>query len=90
MEIFLGMVMWFTGAFAPMGFVEANGQCLPVNNNQALYSVMGTKYGGDGRNNFCLPDLRPMDPKAPGVKALDWNNGPRALIATQGLYPSRP
>ena len=90
MEIFLGMVMWFTGAFAPMGFLEANGQCLPVNNNQALYSVMGTKYGGDGRNNFCLPDLRPTDPKAPGVKALDWNNGPRALIATQGLYPSRP
>jgi microcystin-dependent protein len=55
-----------------------------------LYSVMGTRYGGDGRNNFCLPDLRPMDPKAPGVKALDWNNGPRAVIATQGLYPSRP
>ena len=90
MEIILGMVMWFTGTFAPIGFLEANGQCLSVNSNPALYSLMGPRYGGDGRNIFCLPDLRPMDPKAPGVKALDWNNGPRALISTQGLFPSRP
>jgi microcystin-dependent protein len=88
MEIIIGMVMWFTGTFSPVGFLEANGQCLSIQQNTVIYSVMGTRYGGDGRNNFCLPDLRPMDSK--GVKALDWNNGPRALIATQGIYPSRP
>ena len=88
MEIILGMVMWFTGTFAPVNFVEANGQCLSVQQNVALYSVIGTIYGGDGRNNFCLPDLRPMEPS--GRRSTNWNNGPRALIATQGLYPSRP
>ena len=88
MEIILGMVMWFTGTFAPTGFLEANGQCLSIQQNAALFSVVATRYGGDGRNNFCLPDLRPMDPK--GGKATDWNNGPRALIATKGIFPSRP
>jgi len=44
--------------FAPKGWALANGQLLPINQNQALFSLLGTTYGGDGRVNFALPDLR--------------------------------
>jgi len=45
-------------AFAPKGWALCNGQLLPINQNQALFSLLGTTYGGDGRVNFALPDLR--------------------------------
>jgi microcystin-dependent protein len=44
--------------FAPRGWAQCNGQLLPINQNQALFSLLGTTYGGDGRVNFALPDLR--------------------------------
>src|SRR5258705_4033877 len=44
--------------FAPKGWAMCNGQLLPINQNQALFSLLGTTYGGDGRVNFGLPDLR--------------------------------
>lgn len=44
--------------FAPKGWAQANGQLLPINQNQPLFSLFGTMYGGDGRVNFGLPDLR--------------------------------
>lgn len=44
--------------FAPRGWALCNGQLLPINQNQALFSLLGTTYGGDGRVNFALPDLR--------------------------------
>jgi microcystin-dependent protein len=44
--------------FAPKGFAQCNGQLMPINQNQALFSLLGTTYGGDGQNNFGLPDLR--------------------------------
>jgi microcystin-dependent protein len=44
--------------FAPKGWALCNGQLLPINQNQALFSLLGTTYGGDGRVNFALPDLR--------------------------------
>ena len=42
--------------FAPKGWAQCNGQLLPINQNQALFSLLGTTYGGDGRVNFALPD----------------------------------
>src|SRR5882724_5913068 len=48
--------------FAPRGWAECNGQLLPINQNQALFSLLGTTYGGDGRVNFGLPDLRSRTP----------------------------
>ena len=88
MDFMLGTIMWVTMSWAPQGTLLADGQCLPVNPNAALYSLMGTTYGGDGRNNFCLPDLRPKDKD--GKPMANWNNGLRAVVATQGIYPSRP
>lgn len=48
--------------FAPKGWALANGQLLPINQNQALFSLLGTTFGGDGRVNFALPDLRGRTP----------------------------
>jgi microcystin-dependent protein/Holliday junction resolvase-like predicted endonuclease len=55
---FLGEVMPFAGNFAPSGWALANGQLLAINQNQALFSLLGTTYGGNGTTNFALPDLR--------------------------------
>jgi microcystin-dependent protein len=54
----LGQIVEFAGNFAPNGWMLANGQLLPINQNQALFSLLGTQYGGDGRTTFALPDLR--------------------------------
>jgi microcystin-dependent protein len=55
---FLGEVKIISWNFAPQGWAFCNGQLLPINQNQALFSILGTTYGGDGRVNFALPDLR--------------------------------
>ena len=55
---FLGEIKIMSFNFAPKGWALCNGQLLPINQNQALYSLLGTTYGGDGRVNFALPDLR--------------------------------
>ena len=55
---YLGEVVAFAGGFAPRGWALAQGQLLPISQNQALFSLLGTQYGGDGRTTFALPDLR--------------------------------
>jgi microcystin-dependent protein len=55
---FLSEIKIMSFNFAPKGWAMCNGQLLPINQNQALFSLLGTTYGGDGRVNFALPDLR--------------------------------
>jgi microcystin-dependent protein len=55
---FLGELKLMSFGFAPKGWAQCNGQLLPINQNQALFALLGTTYGGDGRVNFALPDLR--------------------------------
>src|SRR5580704_4259232 len=57
-EPFLGEVKIISWNFPPKGWSFCNGQLLPINQNQALFSILGTTYGGDGRVNFGLPDLQ--------------------------------
>src|SRR5437588_1983316 len=57
-EPFLAEIKIMSFNFAPKGWALCNGQLLPINQNQALFSLLGTTYGGDGRVNFALPDLR--------------------------------
>jgi microcystin-dependent protein len=57
-EPFLSELRLFSFGFAPKGWALANGQLLPINQNQALFSLLGTTYGGDGQVNFALPNLR--------------------------------
>ncbi len=55
---YLGEIEAFSFGFAPKGWALCAGQLLPINQNQALFSLLGTTYGGDGISNFALPDLR--------------------------------
>ena len=57
-DVYLGEVSLFAGNFAPRGWAIAEGQALPINQNQALFSLLGTSYGGNGVTYFQLPDLR--------------------------------
>ena len=61
-EPFLSEIRLMSFNFAPKGWASCNGQLLPINQNQALFSLLGTTYGGDGRVNFALPDLRGRSP----------------------------
>ncbi|HEU4867715.1 MAG TPA: tail fiber protein [Actinomycetota bacterium] len=57
-EPFLAEIRIMSFEFAPKGWAMCNGQLLPINQNQALFSLLGTTYGGDGRTTFALPDLQ--------------------------------
>jgi len=61
-EPFLSEIRIFSFGFAPKGWALANGQLLPINQNQALFSLLGTTFGGDGRVNFALPNLQSRVP----------------------------
>jgi microcystin-dependent protein len=61
-EPFLSEIRIMSFAFPPKGWALCDGQLLPINQNQALFSLLGTTYGGDGRVNFALPDLRARTP----------------------------
>jgi microcystin-dependent protein len=66
MEGFLGEVRMFGGNFAPRSWAFCEGQLLPISQNSALFSILGTTYGGDGRTTFALPDLRGRVPIGAG------------------------
>ena len=59
---FLGEIMLFAGNFPPRGWAFCNGQVLAISQNDALYALIGTTYGGDGQSTFALPDLRSRVP----------------------------
>ncbi len=87
MNPFLAQIVMFAGNFAPRGWALCNGQLLPINQNQALFSLLGTTYGGDGRTTFALPDLRSRNPihagRGPGLS--DIKLGQRGGIETKTL-----
>lgn len=58
MDPFIGQIMMFAGNFAPRGWALCNGQLLSIAQNTALFSILGTTYGGNGQTTFALPDLR--------------------------------
>jgi microcystin-dependent protein len=59
---FVGEINWVAFNYAPRGWAQCNGQLLSINQNQALFSLLGTTFGGDGRTNFALPDMRGRAP----------------------------
>ena len=66
MEPFIGEIRLVPFNFAPKGWAKCEGQLLPINQNQALFALIGTFYGGDGRTTFALPDLRGRVPVGAG------------------------
>lgn len=67
MEPFIAQIMLFGGNFAPRGWAFCDGQLLAISSNSALFSLLGTSYGGDGRTTFGLPDLRGRVPMHAGT-----------------------
>ncbi len=67
MEPYLAQIVMFGGNFAPRGWALCDGQVLSIAQNSALFSLVGTIYGGDGRTTFALPDLRGRGPIGPGT-----------------------
>jgi microcystin-dependent protein len=66
MDPFIGEIVLFAGNFAPRSWALCDGQLLAINSHSALFSILGTTYGGDGRTTFALPDLRGRTPVHPG------------------------
>lgn len=77
MEPFIGQIIMFGGTFAPRSWALCYGQLLPISSNSALFSILGTNFGGDGRTTFGLPDLR-------GRAAVGAGNGPGLSNYTLG------
>ncbi len=66
---FVAEIRIFAGNFAPKGWALCDGQLLPLSQNTALFSLLGTTYGGDGKSNFALPDMQGNAPMQPGQGA---------------------
>lgn len=94
MEPFIGQIIMFGGNFAPRGWALCDGQLLPISQNTALFSILGTMYGGDGRTTFGLPDLRGRAPlhagTGPGLtpRTLGQSGGSENVTLTANQMPS--
>lgn len=92
----LGSISTFAGTYAPKGYMDCAGQLLSISSNNALYAIIGTMYGGDGKGNFALPDLRPFakdgQPDTGRNRRVDWATLglPRQVICVEGYWPNRP
>lgn len=92
-EPFIGQIEIFAGNFAPRGWAFCHGQLLQIASNTALFSLLGTIYGGDGRTNFALPDLRGRAPVGPGNgpglsnRSLGQRGGAETVTLTTAQMP---
>lgn len=88
---FLGELKIVAFAFAPQGWAECNGQFMPINQNQALFSLLGTMYGGNGQTTFALPDLRDRVPMHVGAGFIQGQAGGQAAHTLTGSeMPAHP
>jgi microcystin-dependent protein len=86
---YLSEIRAFGFAFAPRGWALCNGQLLPISQNQALFALLGTQYGGDGRTTFALPDLRGRVAISPGNGlAQGQAAGSESVALTAGQLPA--
>jgi microcystin-dependent protein len=88
-EPFLGQLIIFGGNFTPRGYASCNGQLLPISQNTALFSILGTTYGGNGTTTFALPDLRGRIPTHPGSTVqLGQIGGVESVTLTTAQIPA--
>lgn len=84
-DVFLGEIHLYSFDFAPQGWAKCEGQILSIQQNTALFALIGTTFGGNGTTTFALPDLR--------TAAVQFENSPQPMcyyIALQGIFPSIP
>lgn len=93
MDEYIGIIKLFAGTFAPRGWALCDGQILSIAQNTALFSILGTTYGGNGQTTFALPDLRVKDEGGTatgyykGFEGME--GGMKYIICVNGLFPSR-
>jgi microcystin-dependent protein len=91
---FIGQITLFPYNFAPLGWADCSGQLLPVQQNPALFAVLGVAYGGDGKTNFALPNLNGRVPVGQGQAtgasnyAIGSQGGVETVTLTQGNLPA--
>ena len=91
---YVGEIKMFSGNFAPRNWAFCEGQLIPISENNTLFSLLGTRYGGDGRTNFALPDLRGRLPlhfgTGPGLtpKLIGERRGVETVLLTMDEIPS--
>ncbi|MGH2889609.1 MAG: phage tail protein [Solirubrobacteraceae bacterium] len=91
---YVGEIRMFAGDFAPAGWAFCDGQVLPISQNTALFSLLGTTYGGDGQSTFALPDLRGRLPVHQGTGSsgttyeLGATGGAEQVTLTESQIPS--
>ena len=104
MDEIIAAIKTFAGNFAPQDYMFCNGAILQINQYQALYSLLGNSFGGDGHTNFALPDLRPdiveytIEGETPNQKIVQKITGkrnwkadePKQIICVNGIYPMHP
>ena len=78
MDQLMGQITLFPYTFTPRGWLPCEGQLLPISQNTALFSLLGTQFGGDGRTIFAIPDYRTAAPP-----------NSRYFIAIEGVFPQR-
>jgi microcystin-dependent protein len=93
-EPFLGMIVQFPYNFPPQNWTFCHGQIMDIQHNTALFSLIGTTYGGDGIHNFKLPDLRPRNEHGDllNIQIGDIYQGKPYIeysICLNGIFPSR-
>ncbi|MFN0175591.1 MAG: phage tail protein [Saprospiraceae bacterium] len=94
MDPAIAVITMFASNFAPQGWALCEGQLLPINQNQALFSLLGTTYGGNGQTNFALPDLRGRSPmhmgQGPGLsnRTLGEKTGTETITLTTANLPA--
>lgn len=94
MEPLIAQIMLFGGNFAPRGWAFCDGQLLPISSNSALFSIIGTAFGGDGRTTFALPDLRGRVPMhagtGPGLtpRQIGQTIGVEDVVLTEAQMPN--
>ena len=96
---FVAEIKIFAGNFNPTGWATCDGQLLPLSQNTALFSLLGTMYGGDGKSTFALPNMAGNAPMAPTALAPQGGSLPHNnlmpyltltyIIALQGVFPPR-
>lgn len=96
MDMYIGVILQFASGWCSEEYTLCDGRSLTIHNHEALFSLIGTIYGGDGVTTFNVPDLRPRDEKGnvilnPTVGQI--YNGKvyvPSFICVNGIYPSRP
>jgi microcystin-dependent protein len=82
-DALMAEIKLFAGNFAPENWEFCQGQVLPIQANTALFTLLGTQYGGDGQTTFNLPNLAPLTPLGSDQEPINY------IICVRGIYPQR-